>query len=106
MIYEDTFKLFYDPHGGTTFGVIFDPILKDPRPLRVRSDYNSIPKTIVRVCNCYARQGTDPVMTQGERTGKDKDKALVTFNLEAILREIERMGSGLLSQVVVQDRPS
>jgi U3 small nucleolar RNA-associated protein 22 len=46
--YKETLKVFYDPYGGTTFGIIFDPTLQVPRPFRVRNEYNGIPLAQVR----------------------------------------------------------
>ena len=34
---------------------------------------------------------------------REKDKGLVTLNVEAILREIQRMGEGLISDITIQE---
>lgn len=34
---------------------------------------------------------------------KEKDKGLVTLNVEAILREIQRMGEGLIDDITLQE---
>ncbi|KAI0788916.1 Nrap protein [Irpex lacteus] len=84
-IYEDTFKIFYDPYGGTTYGIIFDPALKVPRPFRVRGGFNSAP------------------LVKEDGKAKEKDKGLVTLNVDAILKEIQRMGEGLITNITLQE---
>lgn len=76
-IYEDTFKIFYDPYGGTTYGIIFDPTLKVPRPFRVRGGFNSAPLVKVglhllfpaRKCNVLTKRITGGWQGEGEREG-------------------------------------
>ena len=82
-MYQDTFKIFYDPLGGDRIGVVWDPTLKEPRPFRVLGGFSSTP----------ARKEAD----------KGKDKALVTLNSDAILCEIERLGAELISGIAVQE---
>ncbi|KAI0084988.1 Nrap protein [Irpex rosettiformis] len=84
-VYDETFKIFYDPYGGTTFGIIFDPTLKAPRPFRVRGGYNSAP------------------LAKEDDKAKEKDKTLVALNVEAILKEIQRMGEGLITNITLQE---
>ncbi|KXN85109.1 U3 small nucleolar RNA-associated protein 22 [Leucoagaricus sp. SymC.cos] len=81
-IYANTFKIFYDPHGGDRFGAVWDPSVKQPRPFRVLGGFSSA-----------------PVSQENER-GKGKD--LVSLNQAAVLGEIERLGAGLVSKIVVQ----
>ena len=51
-IYADTFKVFYDPYGGTQIGAVWDPTLKELRPFRVLGGFNSVPLKKVR-CNFH-----------------------------------------------------
>lgn len=41
--YADTFRVFFDPYGGDTYGAVWDPTLKEPRPFRVLGGYSSVP---------------------------------------------------------------
>ncbi|KAJ7116340.1 Nrap protein [Mycena epipterygia] len=81
-VYADTFKIFCDPFGGDRFGAVWDPTLKQPRPFRVLGGFSSM-----------------PVKKEKE---KEKDKGLVVLNEAGVLREIERLGSGLVSGITVQ----
>ncbi|KAF8908204.1 Nrap protein [Gymnopilus junonius] len=71
-IYADTFKVFHDPYGGTQI---------DPRPFRVLGGFNSV-----------------PVKKENE---KSKDKGLVTLNQDAVVVEIERLGTGLIKKIIL-----
>ncbi|KDR70120.1 hypothetical protein GALMADRAFT_254950 [Galerina marginata CBS 339.88] len=82
-VYSDTFKVFYDPFGGTQIGAVWDPTLKDPRPFRVLGGFSSL-----------------PIKKENEKV---KDKGLVTVNRNAIVAEIERMGSGLVRKITLVD---
>jgi len=42
-VYQDTFKVFWDPLGGDTFGCIWDPSVCEPRPFRILGGFSSIP---------------------------------------------------------------
>ncbi|EAU86967.1 pre-rRNA processing protein Utp22 [Coprinopsis cinerea okayama7 len=77
--YADTFRLFFDPYGGTQFGGVWDPTLKTARPFRVLGGFNS-----------------QPVPKESE---KEKDKGLVTLNEGAVLAEVRRMGQGLVKDI-------
>ena len=44
----------------------------------------------------------DDVFQEDGKT-KEKDKGLVTLNIEAILKEIQRMGEGLISDITLQE---
>ncbi|CCM06300.1 uncharacterized protein FIBRA_08551 [Fibroporia radiculosa] len=83
-VYKDTFILFYDPLGGDRFGAVWDPSLKAPRPFRALGGFSS-----------------EPIRKEGK--AKDKDKALVKLNENAILSEIERMGAGLVKNIVIRE---
>ncbi|OCH85324.1 Nrap protein [Obba rivulosa] len=83
-VYKDTFMLFSDPLGGDRFGVVWDPILKNPRSFRVFGGFSSTP----------ARKGPEK--------SKDKDKALVVLNEGGVLGEIQRTGASLIRKIVVQ----
>ncbi|KAJ7086043.1 Nrap protein [Mycena belliarum] len=81
-MYADTFKIFCDPFGGDRFGAVWDPTLKQPRSFRVLGGFSSMPVKKVKE--------------------KEKDKGLVVLNEASILREVERLGSGLVSGITVQ----
>ncbi len=42
-IYADTFRIFWDPLGGATFGAVWDPTLREPRPFKVLGGFSSAP---------------------------------------------------------------
>jgi U3 small nucleolar RNA-associated protein 22 len=46
--YADTFRIFFDPYGGDTYGAVWDPTLKESRPFRVLGGYSSVP--VKKVC--------------------------------------------------------
>ncbi|KAJ7220018.1 Nrap protein [Mycena pura] len=81
-MYSDTFKIFFDPFGGDSLGAVWDPALKQPLPFRVLGGFSSM-----------------PVKKEKE---KQKDKGLVALNESGILKEIERLGSGLIRGITVQ----
>ncbi|KAF9447462.1 pre-rRNA processing protein Utp22 [Macrolepiota fuliginosa MF-IS2] len=81
-VYADTFRIFYDPYGGDRFGIVWDPSVKQPRAFRVLGGFSS-----------------EPVHKEND---KRKDKGLVSLNQHAILSEVERLGAGLISKIVVQ----
>ncbi|PCH41941.1 Nrap-domain-containing protein [Wolfiporia cocos MD-104 SS10] len=82
-VYKDTFVLFHDPLGGDRYGAVWDPSLKTPRPFRVLGGFSST-----------------PVRKDAEKS-KEKDKSLVVLNEDAILSEIERIGSGLVKKIIL-----
>ncbi|KAF7800159.1 hypothetical protein EIP86_011405 [Pleurotus ostreatoroseus] len=88
-IYADTFKIFYDSLGGDRFGLVWDPSLKEPRAFRVLGGFSSIP---------VAKEGDKEA-----RNKKEKDCALVTLNVDAVLAEVERLGAGLVKSIIVQE---
>ncbi|PFH49460.1 hypothetical protein AMATHDRAFT_178762 [Amanita thiersii Skay4041] len=92
-IYMDTFRLFYDAYGGDQFGGVWDPSLsrQQPRPFRVLGGYSSAP---------LPPQGQQKDK-KDRKTSKTKD--LVTLNESAVLSEIERLGAGLIKEIVVHD---
>ncbi|KAJ7650617.1 Nrap protein [Roridomyces roridus] len=81
-VYADTFKIFCDPFGGNRFGAVWDPTLKQARPFRVLGGFSSMPVD--------------------KEKDKSKDKGLVILNEAGILGEIERMGSGIVSDITVR----
>ncbi|CAA7262477.1 unnamed protein product [Cyclocybe aegerita] len=81
-VYADTFKIFYDPLGGDKFGIVWDPTLKESRPFRVLGGFSSVPIK--------------------KENDKAKDKGLVTFNQEAVVAEIERLGTGLIKKITIR----
>ncbi|KAK0196651.1 Nrap protein [Armillaria mellea] len=75
-IYADTFKIFYDPYGGDSFGGVWDATLvKEPRPFRVMGGFSSAPQTI-----------------KDEKSKKNKAKDLV----------IERLGGGIVKSITTR----
>ena len=63
--------------------MVWDPALQEPRPFRVLGGYSNMPGA------------------KGEREN-NKGKAIVTLNKAAILAEIERLGTDLISGIVEQ----
>jgi len=80
-IYGDNLVLFYDPMGGVTMGGVWNPLLRNPRPFRVLLGFSSMPV---------------------DSGGKDNKKPNVVLNESAVLAEIQRLGKGLIKNVVVQ----
>ncbi|KAJ8522745.1 hypothetical protein ONZ45_g757 [Pleurotus djamor] len=94
-IYADTFMLFHDPFGGTDYGGVWVPTLRDsPRPFRVLGGFSSAPTKLASITNVTEASPT--------KAKKSKDKDLVALNDQAILSEIERIGQGLVKEIVVQ----
>ncbi|KAI0725349.1 Nrap protein [Fomitopsis betulina] len=83
-VYRDTFVLFCEPLGGHWFGGVWDPSLKAPRPFRVLGGFSST-----------------PTAAQDMEKSKDKDRSMVVLNENAVLHEIERMGKGMVRQIIV-----
>ncbi|PBK93042.1 Nrap protein [Armillaria gallica] len=85
-IYADTFKIFYDPYGGDSFGGVWDATLvKEPRPFRVMGGFSSAPQTV-----------------KDEKSKKNKTKDLVVLNQAAVLGEIERLGRGIVKSITTR----
>ncbi|KAK0211157.1 Nrap protein [Desarmillaria ectypa] len=87
-IYADTFKVFYDPYGGDSFGGVWDATLvKEPRPFRVMGGFSSAPQTI---------------KDEKSKKEKNKTKDLVVLNQVAVLGEIERLGKGIVKNITTR----
>ncbi|KAI0916701.1 hypothetical protein AcV5_003115 [Taiwanofungus camphoratus] len=84
-VYKDTFVIFHDSFGGARFGAVWDPSLKPHRPFRVLGGFSSMPL-------CKANEKL-----------KEKDKSIVALNENSVLSEIERMGAGLITRIVLQE---
>lgn len=97
--YADTFRIFFDPYGGDTYGAVWDPTLKEPRPFRVLGGYSSVPAKKVCILAPTARYVAD-TLTQDKEKGKDK--GLVALNDSGVVGEIERLGSGVIKSVTKQ----
>ncbi|CAK5268603.1 unnamed protein product [Mycena citricolor] len=80
-VYADTLKLFYDPLGGDRFGIVWVPTLRQPRPFRVLAGFSAMPVI---------------------QTDEPKNKSSVVLNESGVLKEIERVGLGLISDITVQ----
>ncbi|KAF7327497.1 Mannose-6-phosphate isomerase [Mycena kentingensis (nom. inval.)] len=78
-VYADTLKLFYDPFGGESYGAVWDPTLRQPRPFRVMGGFSSMP-------------------VQGKQ-----QKGMVSVNEQGVLKEIERLGRGIVRGITVQE---
>ncbi|WFD01385.1 U3 snoRNP protein [Malassezia obtusa] len=72
-LYPGIFHLFYDHHGGTAIGGVWDNAMKKPHPFKVMLGYSSRPES----------------------------KSNVVLNTEAILSELARLGFGLVKKVEV-----
>jgi len=80
--FADTLKFFADPFGGDRIGAIWLPDLKTPRPFRALAGFSSEPLP---------------------KEDKGKDKELVMLNRRSVLDDIERLGSGLIKNIVTRD---
>ncbi|KIK63933.1 hypothetical protein GYMLUDRAFT_424118 [Collybiopsis luxurians FD-317 M1] len=87
-VYRDTFRIFYDYFGGTQFGIVWDPSLKEPSPFRVLSGFSFIPTS-----NSGAQN----------KSKKSKDKDMVTLNEMGVLGEIERIGTDVVAGITIQE---
>lgn len=72
-LYPNVFRLFYDHHGGTVIGGVWDKALTRPHAFKVLLGYSSRPAS-----------------------GND-----VVLNTDAILAEIQRLGYGLVKKIEV-----
>ena len=91
-VYRDTLKFFYDPFGGDRIGAVWDPSLRNPRPFRVLGGFSSIPKKTSGLLSSRSDGDFQDIE-------KGKDKRLVVVNEAAILREIERLGLGIIKGI-------
>jgi len=84
-VYGDTMELFYDVHGGTTIGGVWNPSVAgtERHAWRVFLGFSSLP------------------VASGAQ--QKKEKPSVTFNAEGVLVEIERMGEGLVTKITVRE---
>ncbi|WFD32349.1 U3 snoRNP protein [Malassezia sp. CBS 17886] len=76
-LYGDTFRLFYDEHGGTAIGGYWNADVQKPHAFKVMLGYSS-----------------RPVALQKRRAGND-----VVLNRGAILAELERLGYALVDRI-------
>lgn len=83
--YSDTLNFFYDVCGGHYIGAIWLPIVSGVRPFRVMGGFSSTP------------------VSQDQKTS-ERNKGTVVLNKQAVLDEIERMGTGLIKKVEVRER--
>ncbi len=81
-LYGDSFRLFYDVHGGSTIAGIWNPSLSTERPYKVALGFSAQPKR--------------------EEGNETKAKA-VTLNRVAVLAELERLGEGLIAKLEVRN---
>lgn len=88
-IYANTFRIFWDPLGGDTFGAVWDPTLREPRSFKVLGGFSSAP--------C-------PVEVPKSKGKDTKGKDLVVLNDAAVLSEIRRLGQGLVIDVSPQKK--
>ncbi|KDN37312.1 Nrap protein [Tilletiaria anomala UBC 951] len=79
-LYGDSFKVFYDPHGGTTIAGLWNPALSNERPHKVALGFSS-----------------EPVMkADAQKEAKAKS---IRINQAAILAEVERLGKDLIVKI-------
>ncbi|KAI6169695.1 Nrap protein [Pisolithus thermaeus] len=83
--YSDTLKFFYDVYGGHHIGAIWLPIVSGVRPFRVMGGFSSTP------------------VAQDQKSS-ERSKGTVVLNKQAVLDEIERLGTGLIKKVEVRER--
>lgn len=84
--YSGTLEFFYDIHGGTTIGALWEPSLSSKRPFRVLAGFSSRPDD-----------------TPSAPKSKAKPNEQVVLNRDSVLAEIERLGEGLVKSIVVQN---
>jgi hypothetical protein len=95
-------KIFHDSFGGDRIGLLWDPSVKSSRPFRVLGGYSSSPscRQVGLIIYGCARL-LNRVYQEESRSGKDKTN--ISLNETGVLAEIERMGSGLIDHIIVQD---
>lgn len=91
--------MFYDPIGGSRIGAVWDPSLKQTRPFRVLGGFSNTP--VVAVCSHIPQCLICRSLMNLQENEKIKDKSLVSLNEAAVLSEIERLGSGLITKIIV-----
>ncbi|KAG1721200.1 Nrap protein [Suillus paluster] len=80
--FANTLKFFADPLGGDCIGAIWLPDLGAPRPFRALAGFSSKPFP---------------------KEDKAKDKEFVVLNRQAVLDDIGRLGTGLVTKIIVHE---
>ncbi|KAF8573710.1 hypothetical protein K439DRAFT_932497 [Ramaria rubella] len=96
-IYADTLELFYDIHGGTTIGGVWDPrVAGQQHGWRVFLGFSSVPASEESATIKDKEKGTG----KGARKGKSVPE--VVFNAEGVLAEIARIGEGIVKSITTR----
>jgi U3 small nucleolar RNA-associated protein 22 len=82
--------VFYDRHGGSVVGLLWNPEKEQPRNLKAFLPYSTKP-TEGEVSRCQKSSLCE--------IGTDYQAALVVVNKEAVLGEIARLGSGIVDRI-------
>jgi U3 small nucleolar RNA-associated protein 22 len=98
-IYPDTFKLFHDLLGGNRIGLVWEPSIRQSRPFRVMSQYSSRPASEV---TCQLSLPKPLSHVSFVQVTKVRARAEVVLNEAAILRELARLGDGLIKSIIIQ----
>jgi U3 small nucleolar RNA-associated protein 22 len=77
-------EFFFDVHGGSTIGALWEPSLTSERAFRVLAGFSS-----------------QPIQVETPGT-KSKTSDQIVLNRAAVLAEIERLGAGLVKTIVVR----
>ncbi|KAI8149209.1 Nrap protein [Fennellomyces sp. T-0311] len=86
-VYGDIVLLFHDQFGGDKIGVVWDPSTTAPKQWKVNVGYNSVPVDM----------NQDGFLEHAK--GKKEISKLVKPNFAAILREMDRLGSGIVDSI-------
>ncbi|KAI7853746.1 Nrap protein [Circinella umbellata] len=86
-IYGDVILLFHDKFGGDKIGIVWNPTTAVPKQWKVNVGYNSVPVDMNK----------DGFLEPAK--GKSEISNLVKPNFAAILREMERLGHGIIESI-------
>ncbi|KAI9488082.1 Nrap protein [Zychaea mexicana] len=93
-IYGDIVLLFHDQFGGDKIGIVWNPMTAAPKQWKVNLGYNSIPVDM----------NQDGYLEPAK--GKKEISKLVKPNFEAIVREMERLGTGIVESIQLSSSSS
>jgi U3 small nucleolar RNA-associated protein 22 len=87
-VYGDSLLVFYDVHGGSVIGLLWNPAKSQPRSLKSFLGYT-------------AKPARSEVSSFASRYGPKADvkAALIEIDRLSILGEISRMGQGLITKI-------
>ncbi|KAI9277234.1 Nrap protein [Phascolomyces articulosus] len=89
-IYGDTVLFFHDQFGGDKIGIVWNPTTTAPKQWKVNLGYNGIPVDMNK----------DGFLEPAK--GKKEVSNLIKPNFDAILREMERLGHGIIESIQQQ----